>query len=166
LGSGCLSLVVMPREDVAALIRAAFADTPYPGAEFGDISATMWDEGIVEYFRGKSWRGHKVLDLRHHGAALSFFTDKAFRYWLPAFMLAELETPIEADVIGENIASSLTRRGYEARLGEFAQDELEAIAAFCDECDFQGAARAVRAQIQKGITSGCREPGDDASVDN
>src|SRR5438105_12393788 len=124
----------MPKEDIAARIEAAFADTPSPGTEFGDIAATQWDEGIVEYFRGSSWRGHRVQDLRRYEAAMSFFTDKAFRYWLPAFMLAELQDPVEADVIGEGIAFHLTEASAaDTRLREFAQDELEAIALFCDE---------------------------------
>ena len=148
----------MPKEEVAAQIEAAFADTPSPGTEYDDISATKYDdEGIVDYFRGTTWRRHRVQNLRRHEAAMSFFTDKAFRYWLPAFMLAELENPIEADVIGEGIAFHLTEGSRaDARLREFAQDELEAIALFCDECaqrydaiHYRDAARAVRARIQK-----------------
>ncbi len=151
----------MPKEEVAAQIEAAFADTPSPGTEYDDISATKYDdEGIVDYFRGTTWRGHRVQDLRHHEAAMSFFTDKAFRYWLPAFMLAELESPEEADIIAGGIVFHLTEAsGATSRLGEFAQDELEAIAAFLDECaeryhdidyiDYRDAERAVRARIQR-----------------
>jgi hypothetical protein len=148
----------MSKEEVAARIEAAFADTPSPGTEFDDISATKYDEeGIVDYFRGTMWRGHRVQDLRRHEAAMSFFTDKAFRYWLPAFMLAELENPMEADVIGEGVAFHLTdSSAANSRLSQFTQDELEAIALFCDECaqrydsiDYRDAARAVRARIQK-----------------
>jgi hypothetical protein len=150
-------LVVMPTE-LTTRIKAAFADTPSPGTENDDISATKYDdEGVVDYFRGTTWRGHRVEDLRRHEVAMSFFTDKAFRYWLPAFMLAELENPIEADIIGEGIVFHLTKgSGANARLREFAQDELEAVASFCDECaqrdddsGYREAARAVRAHIQK-----------------
>jgi len=153
-------LIVMPKADVVARIEAAFADTPSPGTDYDDISATKYDdEGIVDYFRGTTWRGHRVQDLRYHEAAMSFFTDKAFRFWLPAFMLAELESPVEADVIGEGIAFHLTEASNaDARLQAFAQDELEAIALFCDECAqqyddtrFRDAARAVRARIQKAL---------------
>ena len=147
----------MPEKEVAAQIEAAFADTPSPGTEFDDISATKHDEDIVDYFRGMTWRGHRVQDLRRHCAAMSFFTDKAFRYWLPAFMLAELENPVEADVIGESIEFSLTKSSdADARLREFTPDELEAIASFFDECArgcddtrYRNAARMVRARIHK-----------------
>lgn len=149
---------VMTKEEIAAKIEAAFADTPSPGTEYDDISATKYDdEGIVDYFRATTWRGHRVQDLRCHEAALSFFTDKAFRYWLPAFMIAELESPEQADIIANGIAFHLTEgSGADARLREFAPHELEAIALFCDECaqryddtQFRDAARAIRARIDK-----------------
>ena len=79
--------------EIKNVIERAFAETPHPGNNFSDISATQWDEGIVDYFRRSTWRGHQTTNLRKHVAALSFFTHKAFRYWLPAFMLAELEEP-------------------------------------------------------------------------
>lgn len=151
----------MPKENVAARIEAAFADTPSPGNAFEDISSTQDDEGIVEYFRGTGWHGHRVQDLRRHEAAMSFFTDKAFRYWLPAFMLAELENPIEADIIAEGIVFHLTEASRaDARLRQFSQNELEAIACFCDACAerydnvhffrdrARAAAQAVRARIE------------------
>ena len=68
----------MTEEEVIAQIEAAFADTPSPGSGFNDISATQWDEGIVDYFRGKTWQEHRVQDLLRYSAALSFFTDKAY----------------------------------------------------------------------------------------
>jgi hypothetical protein len=152
----------MPKEDVIARIEAAFRDTPSPGSEYDDIAIVKyWDEGIVDYFRGTSWRGHNVQALREHDCALSYFTAKAFRYWLPAFMLVELEHPVEADIIAEGIAFHLTETDRtDEKLGLFAKDELEAIAAFLDECvrryeddrddgQFRQAANAVRARIQK-----------------
>src|SRR5688572_26710362 len=97
----------MAAAEVRAQIEAAFAATPHPGRAFAAISATLDDEGIVAYFGATTWRGHHVRELRRHVAALSFFTDAAFRYWLPAFMLADLDSPREADVIAEHIAGSL-----------------------------------------------------------
>jgi hypothetical protein len=149
--------------ELKAAIETAFADTPAPGDNFEDISATQWDEGIVDYFRGTTWRGHAVRDLRCHAAALSFFTDKAFRYWLPAFMLAELEDPEgEADIIAESIAYKFLPSEFgrpDARLEQFSAAELEAIAAFLMHCahsysqpgisepHYSEAAEAVRARL-------------------
>ena len=112
---------------LAKQIEEAFADTPYPGDAFEAISATPYDEGIVEYFRGTTWKGHQVRNLRCHSAALSFFTDAAYRYWLPAFMLAHLENPGEADVIAEHIAHDFTKHN---RVEVFNQKELSAIRLF------------------------------------
>jgi hypothetical protein len=153
----------MTEAELKAKIEAAFSDTPSPGGNFDDISGTQWDEGIVDYFRGTTWRGHRVIDLRHHSAALSFFTYRAFRYWVPAFMLAELENPEEADIIKESIASNFLPGEYhsaETTLAQFAPAELDAIAAFMDHCSriynptelgihdsFAQAAKAVRDRL-------------------
>jgi hypothetical protein len=120
----------MPTQDTVRLIETAFASTPSPGADFDNISATKQDEGIVEYFRGTTWRGHTVRALRYHCAALSFFTDPAFRYWLPAFMLASLEDPVTADVIPESIESSMRKA---EKLALFTVGERHAISAFLYE---------------------------------
>ncbi|WP_435018249.1 DUF6714 family protein [Tundrisphaera sp. TA3] len=118
--------------DLRKQIEMAFASTPRPGEGFDDISATSEeDEGIVDYFRGTTWRGHRVQDLRHHCAALSFFTGPAFRYWLPAFMLGSLEDAETADVIPEHIVSDMRRH---ERCSLFSEDESRAIAAFFAHC--------------------------------
>lgn len=116
--------------ELATLIETAFANTPSPGDAFDDISATRQDEGIVDYFRGTTWRDHDVCDLRRHSAALSFFTEAAFRYWLPAFMLASLEDDVEADVIPGSIEFKMRE---DATLRLFTLPERRAISAFLNE---------------------------------
>src|SRR5688572_30644376 len=146
----------MTKAELRAAIETAFADTPPPDDSFEDISATQWDEGIVDYFRGTTWRGHRVADLRYHEAALSFFTDKAFRYWLPAFMLAELEDCEQADVIAEGIAYSFLPSQHgrpDARLQQFAPIELEAIVAFLDYCSQAYATPGVRDSFAEAATA-------------
>ena len=126
----------MDHDRIVRTIETAFADTPHPGTAFEDISTTGFDEEIVDYFRPTTWRGHETRDLRYHSVALSFFTGPAFRYWLPAFMLAELSDPKTADVIGENIAGMLGgRRTGPPLLREFTGAELDAVAAFLAHCD-------------------------------
>jgi hypothetical protein len=114
-----------------ARIESAFERTPAPRGEI--VSTLIDDEGVSEYFGGRSWRGHAVKDLRYHEAALSFFTADAFRYFLPAFMLASIEDPVEADVIPEGIVYHLANwedpHGWE-RMSRFSFEELEAIEAF------------------------------------
>ena len=138
---------------VRETIIEAFAKTPYPGDD--NIAAPNWDdEGTTEYFRGKDWRGRSPKDLRQYASSLSFFTPDAFRFFLPAFMLAELDDPETADIIAESIAFDFTQAlSREDRIRQFAKPELAAIAAFFDECaqryltfdyEYQWAAAEVR----------------------
>ncbi len=119
-------------EELRAQIIEASAHTPSPGLEHHEISMTEYDEGIVEYFRGTSWKGHSARNLRDQEAALRFFTDPAFRYWCPAFMLAELEDPETADVISGGLASGLRCRPM--LLKSWSQEEILAAHAFLECC--------------------------------
>jgi hypothetical protein len=112
-------------------IEAAFAATPRPSDR--EISApTCDDEGTAAYFRGKSWRtGHTVKDLRLHDSSLSFFTPQAFRYFLPAYMLATIEDPDTADVIPGGIEYHLAEGdGAQALRPLLTNAEREAVGAF------------------------------------
>lgn len=117
---------------LAEQIIKAFQDTPHPGNNFEDISATLRDEGIVDYFTGKPWQGHEVKDLHYHYDALSFFTPKAFRYFLPAFILADLSE--EGDgIFADFIAHAFTLRDdatVQVYLSEFSKAELESIQTY------------------------------------
>ncbi len=126
----------MQINELRNVIMEAFQTNPYPGDDFDKISATTVDEDIVECFRGSTWAGHLIADLRKHHVALTFFTIEAFRYWLPAFMLAELEDPDEADIIAEHIAWNLSDQEYGPdRLSTFSQYELMAVSAFLRFCE-------------------------------
>ena len=123
-------------EKLKAAIRKAFGDTPYPGAEYSDISATEYDdEGVYEYFVGSDQFEHPVKELRYNSVALSFFTDEAFRYWLPAFMFAELDDPEGADIIAESIAYHLSAaKGAHRLILNFSDAERSATKDFLAEC--------------------------------
>lgn len=128
----------MPVNKVKAHIEVAFKDTPYPGDEFNDISGTIHDEGIVEYFRGTGWQGHQVKDLRYHCDALAIFTDRAFRFWLPAFMLAVLEDSEAADCISDFIPYHFSDSYCgENGVAAFLPNELQAIVTFLRYCEAQ-----------------------------
>jgi hypothetical protein len=109
---------------------------------------------IAQYFRGTSWQGHPPRDLRIHSAALSLFTPAAYRYWLPAFMLAEIDDPETADIIAEGIAYDFTESNLrDARVSHFTQGELRAIAAFFDECVRRYAAFGMFSQAAETVRS-------------
>ncbi|MEM6543291.1 MAG: DUF6714 family protein [Pseudomonadota bacterium] len=122
----------MSSPTLEAMIRSAFRKTPYPGRSYSNIAQSKVDEGIVEYFRGTTWEGHTVGNLRRHYAAISFLTDNAFRYWLPAFMLAHLEDPDSADIIAESIAWQLDSES--SRIQAFSEEKRDAVVSFLDHC--------------------------------
>jgi hypothetical protein len=73
------------------LIRTAFADTPYPGdddlcgSEMGDEPS----ECALE-FLGLDWRTIHPALLAENYASLSFLSDNAYRYFLPAYLIADI----------------------------------------------------------------------------
>jgi hypothetical protein len=78
-------------EELVCTIRQAFADRPYPGDDqlCGSQQGTepAW---IALELRGVPWdRAHPDL-LAHNYTATSFLSKEGFRYYLPAFMVADL----------------------------------------------------------------------------
>jgi hypothetical protein len=82
-------------EAVEALIRSAFAATPYPGDQALVRSAGDEPDEVVALFRGRDdWRALAPDFVDRAGAAspcaLSFFSAGAFRFYLPAYLIADL----------------------------------------------------------------------------
>ncbi|HYV39026.1 MAG TPA: DUF6714 family protein [Gemmataceae bacterium] len=88
---------MLDKEAIKAQIREAFADVEYPG----DWCLSDSNEGdepirVKESFRGKTdWRllDADFIDRAPGGlsSALSFFSDEAFRFYLPAYLMADLD---------------------------------------------------------------------------
>ncbi len=89
------------REKVKDQIRTAFARVDYPG----DWCLRGSNEGDEPYlverdFKGKTdWRilDPSFIDQSPDGlaSALSFFSDEAFRYFLPAYLVADIDGRLE-----------------------------------------------------------------------
>lgn len=78
-------------------IRRSFVGIEYPG-DWCLIDSLEGSEPleVEERFAGKSdWRtlGHQFLD--GCSVALSFFSDEAFRFYLPAYLIADLDQLLE-----------------------------------------------------------------------
>jgi hypothetical protein len=83
-------------EAIQAQIRSAFANTPYPGDHALVRSVGDEPDEVVELFRGKDdWRVLSSDFIDRAGAAspcaLSFFSAGAFRFYLPAYLIADLD---------------------------------------------------------------------------
>jgi len=76
---------------VVAAVRAAFTGSTYPGDDFllGSREGREPYEAI-EPFKGRDWQELEPGLLDSHGAALSFFSEAGFRFYLPAFLLADV----------------------------------------------------------------------------
>lgn len=82
------------QRQVIEAIKDAFAQRLYPGDD--QLCGSDYGDEPAEYaleFRGVDWRTLHPEFLAYHYAALSFFTNEAFAYFLPAFLIV--------DVLGE-----------------------------------------------------------------
>lgn len=87
-------------------IKLAFNEVEYPG-DWCLANSTDGDEPVVlaEVFKGKTNRyeiSPTLLDTapKNLSSALSFFSDEAFRFYLPAYLIADINGKLErADVI-------------------------------------------------------------------
>lgn len=124
------------RRSLRTQIREAFADTPVPAGLLAPMPYYDGTEGTEEFF-GKKWTSLDDVEfLRLHCDALFFFTDGAFRYYLPAFMLAVLDHPRTSDRIGSTVISTLTRSesedadSFRKRVDGFSIEQRCVIAQF------------------------------------
>ncbi len=80
------------KEAVIETIRGAFGSNEYPGEGFlqGSFEGCgPWEE--VGPFKGMNdWRGIEAGFLDGHANALSFFSEAGFRFFLPAYLIADL----------------------------------------------------------------------------
>jgi hypothetical protein len=127
-------------------IKEAFADVPYPGDK--NITRCPYHckpcEEISEYFKGKGWEGHSVEDLRDHHTALSLFTPEAFHYFLPAYMLASIESYDKTDILPDSIRFHFEfnldhRDHFLVRLSKFSEAQRNAIVEFLRYMESKGA---------------------------
>ena len=122
-------------------VEAAFAKVPYPGDNniVEDSSGIDIESNeIAAAFQGRHWRTIPFGILQKYVAAVSFFTIPAFRYYLPAYIIASINKFYETSDIPVNAIYSFipprhdTARCdfYQRRLNAFSVDELEVIKEF------------------------------------
>ncbi len=127
-------------------IQTAFAEVPYPGDN--NITRCPYHcrpcQEITDYFKGKGWEGHAVEDLRDHHTALSLITAEAFHYFLPAFMLASLESYNSTDILPDSIRFHFEfdldhRDHFLVRMTKFSDEQRRVIIEFLRYMEIQGA---------------------------
>jgi hypothetical protein len=80
------------RDHVSQEIRRAFAATPRPADAFlvGSHDGCEPEESVAP-FRGREWQSLDAAMLDANYTSLSFFSEGAFRYFLPAYLIADLD---------------------------------------------------------------------------
>jgi hypothetical protein len=105
-------------------IEQAFADVEYPGDD--DLTSSTYGEepaALVEDFRGKTdWRDIAVAFLNQApdgwGTALAFFSARALRFYLPAYMIADVRGELECPDPVSRLCSSVTPLGANQRIAK------------------------------------------------
>ena len=122
------------RAELARRIRAAFAGAPYPGD--AHLVATDRDyDGVRDSFAGRRSGDVTAALVSYQYNALFFMTPAAFRYYLPAYLVAVLRGEA-GDMACEFLLSRLVPpRGerdekYAGLVGALDRGEREAVAAF------------------------------------
>jgi hypothetical protein len=110
---------------LAAQIEEAFQGIPYPG----DNDLVTQGEGcdperseIASAFAGKLWRDLSLPFLRYHHESLFFFSPAAYRFFLPAYLLACVLSYEKAGNITNSVVFSLTLpNGFGAKRDRFLE---------------------------------------------
>ncbi len=83
---------MIDKEKVIAQIREAFGSNPYPGDAFLQGShdgCEPYDE-VSAFFGKTDWKALDSAMLDGHYCALNFFSEAGFRFFLPAYLIADL----------------------------------------------------------------------------
>lgn len=100
-------------------IENAFADVNYPGDEHLVIQSYGEEPELVkQHFGGqKDWRRMSAEELDFH-EALSFFSDEAFRFFLPAFLIADINDALSFNDPSIRICWALTPQANEQKIAK------------------------------------------------
>jgi hypothetical protein len=114
----------MNLELLIAQIELAFSDVPYPGEH--DLSASTYGEepdALRREFKGKThWREveAKFLDQAPDGwrSALSFFSDRAFVFYLPAYLIADIRNQLLEVSVDFHLCYGLTGKSANEKIAK------------------------------------------------
>jgi hypothetical protein len=131
------------RREIVRDIEAAFADAPYPGDDNINLSEHFGAaEDMIRCFKGRQWTEISAEELSDQRFAIFHFTPEAFRFFLPAYMRANLLVgPEVMDTAWELTFGSLAppEEGdtegavrYMARMEKLTPAERAAVRAYVD----------------------------------
>jgi hypothetical protein len=85
------------KDHAVQLIVAAFEHNAYPGDDYllGSRQGCEPADEVLPFQGKRDWRGISSEFLDQHGGALHFFTEAGLRFFLPAFLLADLRGELQ-----------------------------------------------------------------------
>lgn len=140
----------MPVADVRAAIASAFQAAPHPGDDAlvsGDVSYDPEYRDVAQAFAGRHWRDLAPAFIREQRDALPLLSPAAFRFFLPAYLLACAQDEQDLDTAPLSVALNLTPPEpsdraslvfFEERTGAFTAAEASAICAYLDVAQPEG----------------------------
>ena len=83
---------MISKEEVINQIREAFGGNPYPGDAFlqGSFDGSEPYDEVAAFVGKTDWTKLDPAMLDSHYSALSFFSEAGFRFFLPAYLIADL----------------------------------------------------------------------------
>jgi hypothetical protein len=89
--------MMLDKETVINTIREAFSRSRYPGDNFlqGSFEGCEPYEEIQPFKEKADWQAIEPALLDAHYAALSFFSEAALRFFLPAYLIADLRDELQ-----------------------------------------------------------------------
>lgn len=97
------------RRDIAREVEEAFAYVPYPGDDRLVRSPTFWEnDEILAAFQGKHWRDLSVQVMFEQRFSQPVISPEAYRFYLPAYLIAGLLHSDETDTLWENVFYEFT----------------------------------------------------------
>ena len=109
-------------DTLIAAIHGAFADVTYPGDDgLAPRSHGLEPEDLVAAFQGHTdWRTvpARTLDRTCDGSALAFFSDAALRFYLPAYLCADLRGELALAAPEVRLTAGLSAQSEGERLAK------------------------------------------------
>ncbi len=98
----------MDKNQLASALRTHFPAAPTPPADELVTDTSGEAVEIKKAFLRQIWTDVPKETLAYHHSAIAYFTDRAFRYYLPAFLTLMLEDMDAADMLTTSLIRHLT----------------------------------------------------------
>ena len=118
------------KKSVIAELTTAFADLAQPGEL---VPATPWRdlerEDLQADFAGRHWNSLDAAFLRRHADSLPLLSAAAFRFYLPAYLLAAVRIPEQVDLVPFAVVRGLTEPASDSPQRSWFHERVDPLTA-------------------------------------